>query len=103
MACSVLHAYDENKAMVEKQIEEDKGRQLSIMNLAVEYDNASTSKDDMRKAYDECNDIPKEQRALIDTFFKQESNKDYEMHNALFRNATKLKKIINKVAWLQQS
>ncbi|GJS61405.1 GPCR kinase [Tanacetum coccineum] len=37
MACSVLHTSDEIKAMVEKQIEEDKARQLAIMNLAVEY------------------------------------------------------------------
>nr|GEV67702.1 hypothetical protein [Tanacetum cinerariifolium] len=37
MACSVPHTYDEIKAMVEKQIEEDKARQLAIMNLAVEY------------------------------------------------------------------
>ncbi|GKA68037.1 hypothetical protein Tco_0767954 [Tanacetum coccineum] len=89
MARSVLHAYDEIKAMAEKQIEEDKGRQLSIINLAIEYDNASTSKDDLRKAYEECNDILQEQRALIDTFLKQESDKDYEMHNALFRKAAK--------------
>ncbi|GJS25525.1 hypothetical protein Tco_0454157 [Tanacetum coccineum] len=35
MACSVPHTYDEIKAMVEKQIEEDKARQLAIMNLAL--------------------------------------------------------------------
>ncbi|GJR83935.1 retrotransposon-related protein [Tanacetum coccineum] len=62
-----------SQAMVQKQIEEDKVRQLAIMNLAVESDNASTSKDDMRKAYEECNDIPQEKRTLIDTFFKEES------------------------------
>ncbi|GKD42826.1 hypothetical protein Tco_1267471, partial [Tanacetum coccineum] len=82
MACLVLHTIDEIKAMVQKQIEEDKVCQLAIMNLAVEYDNASTSKYDMRKAYEECDDIPQEKRALIDTFFKEESDKDYEMHNA---------------------
>ncbi|GJV49873.1 hypothetical protein Tco_1440085 [Tanacetum coccineum] len=81
MACSVPHTYDEIKVMVEKQIEEDKARQLAIMNLSVEYDNASRAKDDMRKAYKECNHIPQETRALIDTFFKEGSNKDYEMHN----------------------
>ncbi|GJT95869.1 hypothetical protein Tco_1091387 [Tanacetum coccineum] len=47
--------------MVQKQIEEDKSRQLVIMNLAVEFDNACTAKDDMQKAYEECNDIPQEQ------------------------------------------
>ncbi|GJY22430.1 hypothetical protein Tco_0396088 [Tanacetum coccineum] len=44
------------------------------MNLAVEFENASIAKDDPRKAYDECSDIPQEKRALIDTFLKQESD-----------------------------
>ncbi|GKD18633.1 reverse transcriptase zinc-binding domain-containing protein [Tanacetum coccineum] len=65
--------------MVEKQIEEDKARQLAIMNLAVESGNACGAKDDMRKTYEECNHIPQETRALIDTFLKEGSNKDYEM------------------------
>nr|GEY97110.1 hypothetical protein [Tanacetum cinerariifolium] len=82
MACSLLHTVDEIKAMVQKQIEEDKLRQLAIMNLDIEFENASITKDDKTKAYDECSDIPQEKRALIDTYFKQESDKDYEMHNA---------------------
>nr|GEU71359.1 hypothetical protein [Tanacetum cinerariifolium] len=71
MACSVSHTYDEIKSMVEKQIEEDKARQLVIMNLDVEYDNACGAKDDLRKAYEEYNHIPQETRALIDTFLKE--------------------------------
>ncbi|GJR09810.1 hypothetical protein Tco_0792462 [Tanacetum coccineum] len=66
------------------KVDEDKARQLVIMNLAVEYDNASITKDDLRKAYEESNDILQEKRALIDTFLKEESDKDYEMHNVLF-------------------
>nr|GEW81266.1 hypothetical protein [Tanacetum cinerariifolium] len=84
MACLVPRTHDEIKAMVEKQIEEDKARQLAIMNLAVEYDNACEAKDDLRKAYEECNHIPQKTRALIDTFLKEGSTKDYEMHNSLF-------------------
>ncbi|GKE02774.1 hypothetical protein Tco_1390757 [Tanacetum coccineum] len=95
MACSVPNTYDEIKAMVEKQIEEDKARKLAIINLAVEYDNACGAKDDMRKAYKECNDIPQETRALIDTFLKEGSNKDYEMHNSLFGKTAKIEKQIN--------
>ncbi|GKB83056.1 hypothetical protein Tco_0949951 [Tanacetum coccineum] len=76
MACSVPHTYDEIKAMVEKQIEEDKARHLAVMNLAIEYDNACGAKDDLRKAYEECNHIPQETRVLIDTFLKEGSNKD---------------------------
>ncbi|GJV30377.1 hypothetical protein Tco_1386825, partial [Tanacetum coccineum] len=63
--CSLSHSVDEIKAMIWKQIKEDKVRQLTIMNLAVEFENASITKDDMRKAYEECNDIPEEKRALI--------------------------------------
>ncbi|GKB28154.1 hypothetical protein Tco_0867555 [Tanacetum coccineum] len=91
MACSLLHTADEIKAMIQKQIEEDKVRQLSIINLAVEYDNACTTKDDLRKAYKECNDIPQEKCDLIVNFLNEEYEKDYEMHNALFRKVAKLK------------
>ncbi|GKB60641.1 hypothetical protein Tco_0916827 [Tanacetum coccineum] len=90
MACSLSHNVDEIKAMVQKQIEEDKARQLAIMNLAVEYDNACTTKDELRNAYEKCTDIPQEKYVLIDAFFKQEYDKDYEMHNALFINAAKI-------------
>ncbi|GJY33058.1 hypothetical protein Tco_0417527 [Tanacetum coccineum] len=61
----------------------------AIAELAMQIDNASTTKDDLRKAYEKCNDIPQESRALIDTFLKQESDKDYEMHLAMFRKAAK--------------
>nr|GFA82012.1 hypothetical protein [Tanacetum cinerariifolium] len=71
MACSVPHTYDEIKAMVEKQIEEDKARQLVIMNLAVEYGNACGAKDDLRKAYEECNHIPQETRLSSSTRLEQ--------------------------------
>nr|GEX02330.1 hypothetical protein [Tanacetum cinerariifolium] len=67
MACSVSHTVDEIEAMAQKQIEEDKVRQLAIMNLDVEFKNASITKDDLRKAYEEHNDISEEKRALIDT------------------------------------
>nr|GEU99856.1 hypothetical protein [Tanacetum cinerariifolium] len=41
-------------------MDEDIVRQKVIMKLAVQFDNASTSKDDMRNAYEKCNDIPQE-------------------------------------------
>nr|GEX91447.1 hypothetical protein [Tanacetum cinerariifolium] len=63
--------------------------------LAIEYDNACGAKDDLRKAYEECNHIPQETRALIDTFLKERSNKDYEMHNSLFGKAAKIEKQMN--------
>ncbi|GJT00340.1 hypothetical protein Tco_0821509 [Tanacetum coccineum] len=80
MACSLSHTIDEIKAIVEKLIDKDIVRQKAITELAVQFDNASITKDDLRKAYEKCNDIPQESCALINTFLEQESDKDYEMH-----------------------
>ncbi|GKA51936.1 hypothetical protein Tco_0745132 [Tanacetum coccineum] len=95
MACSVSHIVQEINAMIQKQIDVAKVRQLKMMNLAVEYDNACTAQDDLRKAYEECNDIPQEKRDMIINFLNEECEKDYEMHNALFRKARKLERQIN--------
>lgn len=101
MACSFPHNVDEIKVMVQKQIEKDKVRQLAIMNLAVEFENARITKDDLRKAYDECSDILQEKRALIDTFLTQESDKEYEMHNTMFRKVGKLEhQMHTKFVWM---
>nr|GEW89731.1 hypothetical protein [Tanacetum cinerariifolium] len=89
--------------MVEKQIQEDRGRHLAIINLGHQFDNACTAKDELWKAYEGCGDIPMEQRALMEYFLKIESELDYTMQNALFRKTTKLEKqIIDKNHWLQQ-
>ncbi|GKE67368.1 hypothetical protein Tco_1521529, partial [Tanacetum coccineum] len=50
MACSLPHTIDEIKALVEKLIDEDIVRQKAITELAVQFDNASTAKDDLIKA-----------------------------------------------------
>nr|GEX93334.1 hypothetical protein [Tanacetum cinerariifolium] len=52
-------------------------RQKAILDLALQFDNACTAKDNLRKAYEKCNDIPQEIRALINTFLKEGSDKDY--------------------------
>nr|GEW99363.1 transposase, MuDR, MULE transposase domain protein [Tanacetum cinerariifolium] len=86
--------------MVEKQIQEDRVRQLSIMNLSHEFNDACTGKDDLQKAYEVCKDILLEQHALIGKFLKIESELDFEMHNALLWQAAKLEKqIIDKTSW----
>nr|GEV65559.1 hypothetical protein [Tanacetum cinerariifolium] len=82
---------------------EDHGRQLAIMNLGHQFDNAITAKDELQKAYEECRDIPLVQRALIKKILKIESELDQQMQNALFRKAAKLEKQIrDKNNWLQQ-
>nr|GEY15048.1 phospholipase-like protein [Tanacetum cinerariifolium] len=45
---------------------EDQVRQLAMMNLAHEFNDASTAKDELGKAYEKCRDIPLEQRDLIE-------------------------------------
>nr|GEX46449.1 hypothetical protein [Tanacetum cinerariifolium] len=86
-----------HRALVYKLMDEDKARQKAIMELAVQFDNACTTKDDLRKAYEKCNGIPHESRALIDTFLKQESDKDYETNLAIVRCVEKSP----QMAWCQ--
>ncbi|GKA53816.1 hypothetical protein Tco_0747131 [Tanacetum coccineum] len=104
MACPLPHTFDEIQALVTKVIDEDIIRQKALMELAVQFENASTTKSDFRKAYEKCYDITHESRVLVVTFFKQESNKDYEMNLALYRKAAKIEKQIeSKYVWLSQN
>ncbi|GJV11807.1 hypothetical protein Tco_1353348 [Tanacetum coccineum] len=77
--------------------------QKAILNLALQFDNACTAKDDLRKAYEKCNDVPQESRALIDTFLKEGSDKDYERNLSMYEKATKIEKLIkSKLVWLKE-
>ncbi|GJZ63021.1 EEIG1/EHBP1 N-terminal domain-containing protein [Tanacetum coccineum] len=58
----------------------DKGRQNAILDLALQFENSCTTKDNLRNAYEKCNDISQESRALIDSFLKEGSDKDYELN-----------------------
>ncbi|GKD19384.1 RNA-directed DNA polymerase, eukaryota [Tanacetum coccineum] len=80
MACSLPHTDSEVEALVQKLIDEDKGRQKAIMDLALQFENSCTAKDDLRNAYEKCNDISQESRALIDSFLKESSDKDYKLN-----------------------
>nr|GEW32697.1 hypothetical protein [Tanacetum cinerariifolium] len=82
MAYSLSNTIDEIQALVYKLMDEDKARQKAIAEIAMQFDNACTTKDDLRKTYQ--NDIPQESRALIDTFLKEESDKDYKMNLAIY-------------------
>nr|GEX04482.1 retrovirus-related Pol polyprotein from transposon TNT 1-94 [Tanacetum cinerariifolium] len=68
---------------------------MAIMNLACEFDNACTAKDKLQKAYEECKDISLEQGVLIENVLKIESDKDYEMHNALQVSPGKIRTFLN--------
>ncbi|GJT25060.1 transposase, MuDR, MULE transposase domain protein [Tanacetum coccineum] len=91
-ACSLSHTDSEVEALVQKLIDEDKGRQNAILDLALQFENSCTAKDDLRKAYEKCNDISQESRASIDTFLKEGSDKDYELNLSMYGKAAKLEK-----------
>ncbi|GKF74388.1 hypothetical protein Tco_0220720, partial [Tanacetum coccineum] len=80
MTCSLPHTDSKVEALVQKLIDEDKGRQNAIMNLALQFKNSCTVKNDLRNAYERCTDISQESRALIDNFLKEGSDKDYELN-----------------------
>ncbi|GJU08978.1 hypothetical protein Tco_1125408 [Tanacetum coccineum] len=101
MACSLSHTDSEVEALVQKLIDEDKRRQNAILDLALQFKNSCNAKDDLRKTYEKCNDISQENRALIDTFLKEGSDKNYELNLSMYGNAAKLEKQIDaKLAWL---
>ncbi|GKB01699.1 hypothetical protein Tco_0829743 [Tanacetum coccineum] len=101
MACSLSHTDFEVEALVQKLIDEDKGRQNVILDLALQFKNSCTAKDDLRNAYEKCNDISQESRALIDSFLKECSDKDYELNLSMYGKVAKLEKQMDaKLAWL---
>ncbi|GKB32276.1 hypothetical protein Tco_0871677 [Tanacetum coccineum] len=60
MTCSLPDTDDEVETLVQKLIDEDMVRQKAILDLTLQFDNACMAKDDLRKAYKKCNDIPQE-------------------------------------------
>ncbi|GJR97064.1 zinc finger, PMZ-type containing protein [Tanacetum coccineum] len=98
MACLLPHTVDEIHALVQKLIHEDSVRQKAMMDLAVQFDNASAAKQALRQTYEKCNDIPQETRNLIDAFLKRESDKDYEIKSLyMYRRQGKWKTIDEEV------
>ncbi|GJS37884.1 hypothetical protein Tco_0536266 [Tanacetum coccineum] len=80
MACALPHTDSEVEALVQRLINEDKGRQDVILNLAFQFEDSCAVRDDLRKAYEKCNDISQESRALICTLLKESSEKDRKLH-----------------------
>ncbi|GJT86027.1 hypothetical protein Tco_1067744 [Tanacetum coccineum] len=67
------------------------------------HQDSSAVRDGLRKAYEKCNDIPRESRALIGTFLKESSEKDRKLHLFMYGKATQLEKqICAKLAWLRE-
>ncbi|GJY91412.1 hypothetical protein Tco_0506608 [Tanacetum coccineum] len=79
-------AYSSNivEALVQRLINEDKGRQDVLLNLAFQFEDSCAVRDDLRKAYEKCNDISQESRALICTLLKESSEKDRKLHLSMY-------------------
>ncbi|GKB25618.1 hypothetical protein Tco_0865019 [Tanacetum coccineum] len=80
MACSLPHTDSEVEALVQRLINEDKGRQDALLELAFRFEGSCAVRDDLRKTYEKCNDISQKSRALICTLLKESSNKDRKLH-----------------------
>ncbi|GJT59940.1 hypothetical protein Tco_1003473 [Tanacetum coccineum] len=92
MACSLPHTDSEVEALVQKLINEDKGRQNALLELAFRFEDSCAVREDLRKAYEKCNDISQESRALICTFLKEGSEKDRKLHLSMYGKATQLER-----------
>nr|GEY85088.1 retrovirus-related Pol polyprotein from transposon TNT 1-94 [Tanacetum cinerariifolium] len=85
MTCSLPHTVEEIQAYVKKQCDKDNViRQEDIIDVTRLFEHARATKEDLRKYYVECKDIPQERRALIDKFLEDEARKDYEIHSKMW-------------------
>ncbi|GJU77394.1 hypothetical protein Tco_1274464 [Tanacetum coccineum] len=103
MACSLPHTDSEVEALVQKLINEDKGRQNALLELAFRFEDSCAVREDLRKAYEKCNDISQESRALICTLLKESSEKDRKLHLSMYGKAAQLERQMGaKLAWFQE-
>ncbi|GJY45647.1 hypothetical protein Tco_0434710 [Tanacetum coccineum] len=54
MACLLPHTDFEIEALVQRLINEDKGRQDVLLNLAFQFEDSCTVTDNLRKTYEKC-------------------------------------------------
>ncbi|GKA05264.1 hypothetical protein Tco_0684384 [Tanacetum coccineum] len=90
MACALPHIDSEIEALVQRLINEDQGRQDVLLNLAFQFEDSCAVRDDLRKAYEKCNDLSQESRALICTLLKESSEKDRKLHLSMYGKAKEL-------------
>ncbi|GKC11839.1 hypothetical protein Tco_1008621 [Tanacetum coccineum] len=80
MACSLPHTDSEVEALVQRLINEDKGRRDALLELAFQFEDSCAIRDNLKKTYEKCNDISQESRALIYTILKESSKKYRKLH-----------------------
>ncbi|GJW89004.1 hypothetical protein Tco_0164344 [Tanacetum coccineum] len=92
MACSLPHTDSEVEALVQRLINEDKGRQDALLELAFRFEDSCAVRDDIRKAYEKCTDISQESRALLCNFLQESSGTDHKLHLSMYGKASRLEK-----------
>ncbi|GKE87355.1 hypothetical protein Tco_1564830 [Tanacetum coccineum] len=103
MACSLPHTDYEVEALVQRLINEDKGRQDVLLNLAFQFEDSCAIRDDLRKVYEKCNDISQESRALICTLLKESFKKDRKLHLSMYGKAVQLERQMGaKSDWFRE-
>ncbi|GJS73468.1 hypothetical protein Tco_0706309 [Tanacetum coccineum] len=103
MAYSLSHTNSEVKALVQKLINKDKGRQNALLELTFRFEDSCAVRDDLRKAYEKCNDISQESHALICTILKGSSNKDRKLHLSMYGKAVQLERQMGaKSDWFRE-
>ncbi|GJS56370.1 hypothetical protein Tco_0629732 [Tanacetum coccineum] len=92
MACSLPHTDSEVEALVQRLINEDKGRRDALLELAFQFEDSCAIRDNLKKTYEKCNDISQESRALIYTILKESSKKYRKLHLSMYGKAAQLEK-----------
>ncbi|GKB34623.1 hypothetical protein Tco_0879565 [Tanacetum coccineum] len=92
MACSLPHTDSKIEALVHRLINEDKGHQVVLLDLAFQFEDSCAIRDDLRKTYEKCNDISQESRALICTLLKESSKKDRKLYLSMYGKSAQLQK-----------
>ncbi|GKA61542.1 hypothetical protein Tco_0760949 [Tanacetum coccineum] len=95
MVCALPHTDSEVEALVQRLINKYKGCQDVLLNLAFQFEDSCAVRDDLRQAYEKCNDISQESHALICTLLKESSEKDRKLHLSMYGKATQLEKQID--------
>ncbi|GJY32548.1 hypothetical protein Tco_0417017 [Tanacetum coccineum] len=104
MTCSLPHTNSEVEALVQRLINEDRGHQDVLLNLAFQFEDSCAIRGNLRKAYEKCNNISQESRALICMFLKESSEKDHKLDLSMYGKAAQLEKQIDaKSAWFREN
>ncbi|GJW23414.1 hypothetical protein Tco_0034036, partial [Tanacetum coccineum] len=69
----------------------------------IAFEDSCAVRDDLREAYEKCNDISQESRALICSLLRESSEKDRKLHLSMYGKAAQLQKQMDaKSAWFQE-